>query len=127
MPTTPVAVTPAPKKTTYAKDSLIVRFGDAASDSLARLVVPKLGALPKETAGDETALLVYTGLTKNHKKAIFLVDESLQPTGDGTCRPLESSCETVQLAKGDTEFFDVVDPDTGEITAQYELDLVDIK
>jgi hypothetical protein len=127
LPSTPVVVTPAKPKKTYPKGSLIVRFGDATSDALDRLVLRKLGALPKETTADETPLLVYTGLTKNHKKAIFLVDESLQPTGDGTCQPHPSNCETVQLSKGDTEFFDVADPDTGEITAQYELDLVDIK
>jgi hypothetical protein len=127
VPSVPVIVTPTKPKKTYAKGALIVRFGDATGDSLERLVVNKLGALPKETPGEETALLVYTGLTKNHKKAIFLVDESLQPTGDGTCQPHPSDCETVQLAKGDTEFFDVVDPETGEVTAQYELDLVDIK
>ena len=127
LPSSPVVVTPPKPKKTYPKGALIVRFGDATSDSLQRLLVEKLGALPKDTTADQTALLVYTGLTKNHKKAIFLVDDSLEPTGDGTCQPHPSDCETVQLAKGDTEFFDVVDPDTGEITAQYELDLVDIK
>jgi hypothetical protein len=126
-PTAPIVTTPPKPKKTYAKGSLIVRFGDAAGGSLDKLVVKKLGALPKETTGEETPLLVYTGLTKNKKKAIFLVDESLDPTGDGTCRPHASSCETVELARGDTEFFDVVDPETGEVTAQYELDLIDIK
>jgi hypothetical protein len=127
LPSVPVVITPTKPKVTYPKGSLLVRFGDAAADSLDRLVVKKLDALPKETSADETPLLVYTGLTKNHKKAIFLVDESLEPTGDGTCQPHPSSCETVELAKGDTEFFDLVDPETGEVTAQYELDLVDIK
>jgi hypothetical protein len=126
VPSTPVITTPvapAKPKKTYAKGSLIVRFGDATADTLARMNVKKLAPLPD----DETPLLVYTGLTKHGNKAIFLVDDSLEPTGDGTCQPYPSNCETVQLGKGDTEFFDLVDPDTGEITAQYELDLVDIK
>jgi hypothetical protein len=127
-PSFPVIPTPPkPAKKTYAKGSLIVRFGDATADSLERINLKKLAALPRETTADETPLLVYTGLTKDRKKAIFLVDESLEPTGDGSCEPHPSSCETVELAKGETEFFDLVDPETGEVTAQYELDLVDIK
>jgi hypothetical protein len=126
VPTAPVTpVAPAPKKKTYAPGTLIVRFGDPTGD-LDRMALPKLGALPK---GDDDAgpLLVYTGLTDHGKKAVFLVDASLEPTGDGTCRPHPSNCETIELSKGETEFFDVIDPGTGEVTAQYELDLVEIK
>jgi hypothetical protein len=122
VPSTPVA--PAPKKKVYAKDSLIVRFGDATSE-LKRINLLKLGALPNDDELD--ALLIYTGLTDHGKKAVFLVDESLDPSGDGTCNPHPSNCETVELAKGETEFFEVTDPETGDVTAQYELDLVDIK
>jgi hypothetical protein len=120
LPTLPVA--PAPPKKTYAKGSLIVRFGDATT-VLKRMNVKKLAPLPD----DETPLLVYMGLTKNGKKAIFLVDESLDPTGDGTCKPHPASCETIELAKGETEFFDEVDAESGDVVKQYELDLVDIK
>jgi hypothetical protein len=121
--TTPVA--PAPVKKTYAKGTLIVRFGDPSGD-LERMALAKLGALPKDDSDADT-LLVYTGLTDHGKKAVFLVDASLEPTGDGTCEPHPSNCETIELRKGETEFFDVIDPDTGEVTAQFELDLVDIK
>jgi hypothetical protein len=130
VPSTPVIttpVTPAKPKKTYAKGSLIVRFGDPTTDALPRLNLKKLAALPQETTEDVTPLLVYTGLTDHGKKAVFLVDESLEATGDGSCKPSESSCETIELAKGETEFFDLVDPETGDVTAQYELDLVDIK
>jgi hypothetical protein len=126
-PTFPVITTPAKPRKTYEKGSLIVRFGDATADSLDKLNLKKLAALPRDITDAETPLLVYTGLTKNGKKAKFLVDETLDPTGDGTCRPYPSNCETVELGKGDTEFFDVIDPETGDVTAQYELDLVDIK
>ncbi len=125
-PTTPVTpVIPAPVKKTYAKGTLIVRFGDPTGD-LDKMALSKLGALPKDD--DESGpLLVYTGLTGHGKKAVFLVDASLEPTGDGTCEPHPSNCETVELSEGETEFFDVIDPETGEVTAQFELDLVDIK
>jgi hypothetical protein len=122
-PTTPAA--PAPKKKVYAKDSLIVRFGDATGEELKRMNVLKLAALPNDP--NLEPLLIYTGLTDHGKKAVFLVDESLDPSGDGECSPHPSNCEKVELAKGETEFFDVIDPETGDVTAQYELDLVDIK
>jgi hypothetical protein len=129
VPSTPVPSTPVvptkPKKT-YAKGTLLVRFGDATADSLEKMHLPKLGALPKEQDADETPLLVYTHLTDHGKKAVFLVDETLEPTGDGSCKPHPASCETIELGKGDTEFFDLVDPETGDVTAQYELDVIDI-
>jgi hypothetical protein len=122
VPSTPVVTTPVKKKKVYAKDSLIVRFGDATT-TLAKLNLKKLAPLPD----DEAPLLVYMGLTDHGTKAIFLVDESLDAQGDGTCKPHPASCETIELAKGETEFFDYVDPETGKVTAQYELDLLDIK
>jgi hypothetical protein len=125
-PTTPATpVAPAPAKKTYAPGTLIVRFGDPTGE-LEKMAVSKLGALPKDDT-EVGPLLVYTKLTDHGKKAVFLVDASLEPTGDGTCEPHPSNCETVELSEGETEFFDVIDPDTGEVTAQYELDLVDIK
>jgi hypothetical protein len=129
-PSTPIVIptTPVKPKKTYEKGSLIVRFGDAAGGALERINLKKLAALPDDAENAEAEpLLVYLGLTKNGKKAKFLVDASLEATGDGTCKPHPSSCETIELAKGETEFFDLVDPETGEITAQYELDLIDIK
>jgi hypothetical protein len=121
-PTTPVE--PAPKKKVYEKGSLIVRFG-VATANLKRMNVKKLAALPNDP--DEDPLLIYMGLTDHGKKAVLMVDASLDPTGDGDCEPHPSNCETIALAVGETEFFDVVDDETGAITAQYQLDLVDIK
>jgi hypothetical protein len=124
VPSTPVVpVAPAPPKKTYPKDSVIVRFGDATADTLTRSVVKKLGALPDE----DDPVLVYMGLTDSGKKAVFLVDDALEPTGDGDCKPHPSNCETVELAKGETEFFDVIDPETGDVSEQFQLDLVAIK
>jgi hypothetical protein len=121
-PTAPVE--PAPKKKVYEKGSLIVRFGDA-TQTLTRSNVKKLAALPNDP--DEDPLLIYMGLTDHGKKAVFMVDASLEPSGDADCKPHPSNCETIELAVGETEFFDVVNDETGAITAQYQLDLVDIK
>jgi hypothetical protein len=116
----PVAPTVKPK--VYAAGTLVIRFGDAEADKLPKRVLGKLKPLPD----DVTPLLVYMGLTSHGKKAKFLVDDSLQVTGDGTCKPHPSNCETIQLAVGETEFFDVIDPDTGDILGSFELDLVKI-
>ena len=125
-PTTPtVPVTPAPAKPSYPNGSLIVRFGDPTSNSLEKKLLRKLEGLPDGTT-ETGPLVIYTGLTDHGKKAVFLVDASLDVTGDGTCKPHPSSCETIELAAGETEFFDVIDPETGEVTAQYELDLLKI-
>jgi hypothetical protein len=132
-PSTPVEpvepLEPAPKKRTFPPDSLIVRFGDATTEDRRKQVLRKLAPLPQGDAVDaETPeLLVYMGLTKDSKHAIFLVDASLEATGDGSCKPHPSSCETIHLRKGETEFFDVLDPETGEVTEQFQLDIVDIK
>jgi hypothetical protein len=86
------------------------------------------------------------GLTKNGKKAKFLVDAAVEVDGDGTCKPHPSSCETIELAVGETEFLDVLNPEADEepaeqededaseeessereLLAQFQLDLVDIK
>ena len=118
-PVTPIPA--APKKKRPPAGSVVVRFGDPTSDGLDRMLVRKLDPLPD----DETPLLVYMGLTKNHKKAIFLIDEAVTPDGDGTCKPHPASCETIELSKGETEFFEVTDPESSGVM-QYELDLVAI-
>jgi hypothetical protein len=119
-PSGPVIVPPKP--TVYPAGSLVIRFGNAESEVLTKTVLRKLKPLPD----DETSLLVYLGLTDHGKKAKFLVDDSLEVTGDAVCKPHPSNCETIELAAGETEFFDEIDPETGNIIASYELDLVKI-
>jgi hypothetical protein len=131
---------PAEAPVFYKPGTIIVRFGEAESDTLDRFAIPKLGPVPD----DEFPLLVYMGLTKNGKKAKFLVDAALEVEGDGTCKPHPASCEIIELAVGETEFLDVINPeepaDEGEdseeetdeetepeVVATFQLDLVDIK
>jgi hypothetical protein len=127
---TPVVTEPAPKKTYYAAGTIIVRFGESSQETLDRFTVRKLGPVPD----DELPLLIYMGLTKNGKKAKFLVDASIEVDGDGDCKPHPASCETIELAVGETEFLDVIDPEAAEdapdetrIIDQFQLDIVDIK
>jgi hypothetical protein len=128
----PIPGAAAPEKKTYPAGSVIVRFGDATSDSLERMVLPKFAPLGGD--GEETPVLIYMGLTNDGKRAKFLVDASVEVDGDGVCKPHPSSCEEVELAVGETEFLDVFDPEAEvaegvdpEPVAQYQLDLVDIK
>jgi hypothetical protein len=136
---------PAPEKTYYEAGTIIVRFGEASeSAQLAEFPIAKMAAVPDETL----PLLVYMGLTKDGKRAKFLVDASVEVDGDGDCKPHRSNCEVIELAVGETEFLDVLETEdteeepageesteeeteeeTGEpkILASFQLDLVDIK
>lgn len=121
-PGTTVPGTTTEPKPTYELYSLTVRFGDAESGSLQKLNLPRLKALPSA----EDPVLVYLGPGKGAKSAIFMVDEGVVAQGDATCRPSPQNCETIHMRPGDTEFLDVTDED-GNVTAQYELDLLKIK
>jgi hypothetical protein len=120
---TPVA-TPKPKAKQFPGDSLTVRFGTGNGDPKSLLETGK--PLP-EGADDATdPLLVYLGLDKTGKQAIFLLDASVRADGDGRCTAdAMSSCEELRMRAGDTEFLDVTD-DKGVVAAQYELDLLAI-
>ena len=130
VPAPSVPVAPVAPKTYYSPGTIVVRFGDAKGDQGSKVAVKKLEPVPD----DELPLLIYMGLTKDGKRAKFLVDASVEVDGDGKCRPHPSNCETVELAVGETEFLDVIDPEAPEdagaedrIAAQFQLDLVDIK
>lgn len=119
-PAAPVApAAPKPKEEMY---SVTVRFGDSESDSLDRTVLPRLKALP--SASDP--LVLYLGPADKGKSAVFLLDESLEPQGDGVCKPSPANCETLHMRAGETTFLDVTDED-GQVSAQYQLDVVKIK
>ena len=123
-PVTPVATatpTPAPKKKTYPLHTLTVRFGDSAATPT-RKKVTRLEALPDS----ETPLLVYLGVKDGGKAAVFMLDSSVTPQGDGTCEPSPATCETLVLREGETEFFDVAGEDGTATGAQFQLDLIDI-
>jgi hypothetical protein len=124
----PGPVEPAAPAKQFSPGTIVVRFGEANAEQAERLAVKKLEPVPDP----ELPLLVYLGLTKDGKRAKFLVDASVEVDGDGTCKPHVSTCETVELSVGETEFLDVIDPEAAEddedrVTAQYRLDLVDIK
>jgi hypothetical protein len=108
------------KKPSYPKYALTVRFGGSEADSLEKMTVTRLEALPSE----EEPMLMYLGVEDGGKVAVFMVDSGVVAQGDGRCEPDPATCETIRMREGDTEFFDVVGEDGA--TAQYQLDLVEI-
>lgn len=120
----PLPSTPQPQATPKSPrrpaGSLRVRWGIAGDEQLETLEVQRLDPLP--TA--EEPLLVYMGLTKDGRSAVFMLDASVTLEGDGRCRPNPADCQTVELAPGETEFIEVSD-EQGR-TTQYQLDLVRI-
>jgi hypothetical protein len=122
-PTGPTVVAPAPtepkpKPVKRERDSVTVRFG---SDALERMNIKTLEPLPLA----EEPLVVYLGVTDGGKTAVFLVDSTVEPQGDGECMPDANTCEEVHLREGETEFFDVLD-ENGESIGEYQLDLLEI-
>ena len=85
--------------------------------------VARLSPLPSETDPFFVFLGVLTTSAKE-KRAVFMVSSDATPTGEGACHPTKNDCETVELTKGQTVFFDYTAPD-GTPT-QYQLELVGI-
>jgi len=75
----------------------------------------------------ETPAVIYLGLLKDARTAVFLLGEGVRTEGDGTCRPSPDNCQRVHLRKGDTQFFTVPAGEDGAGTAtEHQLDLVSI-
>jgi hypothetical protein len=127
-PGTTAPTIPATPKKKYELNELTVRFGasDAAS-SPPRKDVKRLQALPS----NDLPVLIYLGVLADKKTAVFLVDSGVVGQGDGTCKPSRTTCETIRIRAGETEFFDVPADDSGDATAapaaQYQLDVLKIR
>ena len=118
----PVVDTPLAPKKTYELYSLKVRFGDSSAETLAASQLKRLTALPS----NEDAAVIYLGLLKDRKTAVFLVDGDARVQGDGACKPSPRNCETLEMKAGDTAFIDVGSEEAGT-TQQFQLDLVAIR
>jgi hypothetical protein len=113
--------TPAPAKKTFPANSLTVRFYPVAAEAAKKTTLERLHPLMDGT----NPIAVYLGVRNGGKEAIFLLDASVNAQGDGRCESGASECETLVLRAGETEFLDVTD-ESGNVTAQYELDLLTI-
>ena len=107
-----------PKSTapTYTVD---LRFGQADSMKTLR-DVERLTPLPSASS----PFFVFLGAKDGGKTLVFLVSSDAKATGDGTCKPSKSACETIELQAGDTEFFDLT---TADGVQQYQMDIIKIE
>jgi hypothetical protein len=96
-----------------------LRFGEPGQQKL-RHDVPRLTPLPSAT----DPFFVFLGVLSDGKTAVFLISSDATATGDGTCKPNPTQCDTIEMKAGDTEFFDVAQGSAGVV--QYELDLIKV-
>jgi hypothetical protein len=96
-----------------------LRFGEPGQQKL-RHDVPRLTPLPSAT----NPFFVFLGVLSDGKTAVFLISSDATATGDGTCKPNPTQCDTIEMKAGDTEFFDVAQGNAGVV--QYELDLLKV-
>jgi hypothetical protein len=128
-PSVPGVTTPKAEPKKYELFELTVRFGPSDANQPPRKDVKRLQALPS----NDDPVLIYLGVLDDKKTAVFMVDSGVVAQGDGTCKPSRSTCETLQIKEGETEFLDIA-PDDGETTeesagagAQYQLDVIKIR
>lgn len=105
---------------------LSIRFGLLSDEGEleTKKDLPRLTPLPTADA----PLFVYMGVLSGGKTAVFLLGDGIASTeGDGTCRPSETLCETLELDKGETQFLTAAAPAVeGEAPPQYQLDVVSL-
>jgi hypothetical protein len=125
--TTPAKPKPKPKpKAVDPTDTYHVslRFGVNGGALKTLKDVARLSPLPSET----DPFFVFLGVLQTEKtheqRAVFMVSSDAVPNGEGACHPTKQDCETVELTKGQTIFFDYTAPD-GTPT-QYQLQLAGI-
>jgi hypothetical protein len=130
-PDSSTPLVPDPKKKKYELFELTVRFGPSDGNRPPRKDVKRLQALPS----NDEPVLIYLGVLDDKKTAVFMVDSGVVAQGDGTCRPSRTTCETIHIREGETEFLDVpTDGASSDQTstdepagAQYELDVLKIR
>lgn len=112
-PTSPKRPPPAPDPLDSYVVTLVLGKTGTQRD---RETVERLTPLPSGT----TPFLAYVGVLPDEKTAVFLLSSDVKASGEGACKPRTSSCETVELRRGDTEYF-AVTGDDGTVT-WYQLD-----
>jgi hypothetical protein len=115
--TTPAPTAKAVK--TYDMFAPLVKFRDASASATDGRLLKRLAGLPDV----DSPALIFLGLMRDHKTAVFLVDAGATVTGDGTCAPAPDNCQRLSLKKGDIAFVDVAATAT-QPAARYRLDLV---
>jgi hypothetical protein len=116
--TTGTTTTPTPSAPakTYLSVSVDLSFG-RIGHSKKYTNLARLSALPSTA----DPVVIYLGVMRGTKTAVFLISSDVHPSGDGHCFPSAANCQTVHVAVGGSEFFDVFS--ASGASRQYELDL----
>jgi hypothetical protein len=124
--TTTKPKTPTTPKADDATDTYHVslRIGVDGTDPKTIRDVARLSPLPSVTDPFFVFLGVIETKTTHEKRAVFIVSSDATPVGEGACHPTKQDCETVELTKGQTIWFNYTKPD-GTPT-QYQLELAGI-
>jgi hypothetical protein len=118
-PTTPsTGDTPKPAPDPLDSYRVTLRFGEAGKQRTLRNIA-RLSPLPST----DSPFFIYLGVLSDGKTAVFMVSSDVTATGDGTCRPRKTDCQTIEVKAGDTEFFDF---GSNEDVIQYQMDVVKI-
>ena len=89
-------IAPVTPKKEYELFELTVRFGASEEGQQPRKDVKRLQALPSSVE----PVLIYLGVLKDHKTAVFIVDSGVVAQGDGSSKPSRHTCETIHLNEG---------------------------
>jgi hypothetical protein len=68
----------------------------------------RLGFLPSES----NPLLLFLGVSADLNNAVFLVDSTLEPYGEGSCKPSVDKCSLLYLGAGELHYFNTDGGDT---------------
>jgi hypothetical protein len=78
--------------------------------------IARLSALPSA----DKPIVIFLGVKKDKKTATFLISSDATATGDGTCKPSATNCQTIEMQEGDSTFLDI---DLGAGVRQFRLDV----
>lgn len=98
-----------------------IRFGEAG-DLTTRKDIARLTPLPSS----QFPFFVFLGVLQDKKTAVFLISSDVKATGDGTCRPSKTNCQTIELEGGDTEFFDYSPSGDDNDVKQFQMDVLSV-
>ena len=115
---TTTSVTEPPVKYLYFEVSVV--YGGSGSVPRTLDNVTRLTPLPR--ASDP--LIVYLGVEKDKKTAMFLVSQIVHPTGQGKCLPNRSDCQFLDMKAGEADLFKVVRPSG---TVEFTVSLTAVK
>lgn len=110
------ATTPKPDENTEAI-RVDLSFGEPGSSRQRdRKDIARLSALPSA----DQPIIIYLGVKGDKKTAAFLISSDATATGDGTCKPSPTNCQTIEMREGDSTFLDI---DLGTGVRQFRLDV----